>query len=132
LHDLSFLILAEPKWSASKLYLCSPKNYPELTEDLVITGYHSLLVREFVSDKERDASEKALGRICVTDGYYRLPACVDQRAEVYPEKGDFKIYHLALENNDYYTNYGIYANGLLVETTSKRYILELSGMTLLN
>jgi hypothetical protein len=103
-----------------------------LTEDLVITGYHSLLVREFVSDKERDASEKALGRICVTDGYYRLPACVDQRAEVYPEKGDFKIYHLALENNDYYTNYGIYANGLLVETTSKRYILELSGMTLLN
>jgi len=37
---------------------------------------------------------------------------------------------LALENNDYYMNYGIFANGLLVETTSKRYIKELSNMTL--
>jgi hypothetical protein len=114
-----------------QLYVCPAKNYPELTEDLVITGYHSLLVKEFANDQERDASEKALGRICLTDDHYRLPACVDQRAEVYPEKGNFKIYHLALEHPNYYMNYGIYANGLLVETTSRRYMLELSGMTLL-
>jgi hypothetical protein len=28
-------------------------------------------------------------------------------------------------------NYGIYANGLLVESCSKRYLAELSGMKLL-
>jgi hypothetical protein len=38
---------------------------------------------------------------------------------------------LALENDDYYMNYGIYANGLLVETCSKRFMKELSSMTLL-
>jgi hypothetical protein len=29
---------------------------------------------------------------------------------------------MALENDDYYMNYGIYANGLLVESTSKRFM----------
>jgi hypothetical protein len=38
---------------------------------------------------------------------------------------------LALENNNYYMNYGVYANGLLVETCSKRYIKELSNMTII-
>ena len=114
-----------------QLYVCSTEKYPELFEDLVITGHHSLLVKEFANKEQRAATEKALGAIYATENYYRLPACVDDRADVYPEKGEFKIYHLALENKDYYMNYGVYANGLLVETTSKRYILELSGMTLL-
>jgi hypothetical protein len=41
------------------------------------------------------------------------------------------IYHIALENEDYYMNYGIYANGLLVETCSKRYLSELSDMVMI-
>ena len=41
------------------------------------------------------------------------------------------IWHFALENEDYYKNYGVYANGLLVETCSKRMMKEYSGMTLL-
>ena len=114
-----------------QLYLCTPKNYPELTEDLVITGCHSALVRKFESPEQRENTKKVLGANYVTDGHYRLPACVDQRAEVYSEKGEFNVYHIALENSDYYMNYGVYANGLLVETTSKRYLLELSGMKLL-
>jgi hypothetical protein len=61
-----------------------------------------------------------------------LPACVDNRASVYEKPGSFTIYHLALDNNDYYMNYGIYANGLLVETCSKRYLKEISKMTLIN
>jgi len=36
-----------------------------------------------------------------------------------------------LENEDYYMNYGVLANGLLVETTSKRFMKELSGMKLI-
>jgi hypothetical protein len=114
-----------------QLYVCSANNYPELTEDLVITGHHSILVKNFSSQEQREATEKALGKIYVTDKHYRLPACVDSRTTVYPVEGKFKVYHLALKNDDYYMNYGIYANGLLVETTSRRYLLEKSGMTLL-
>ena len=58
-------------------------------------------------------------------------ACLDERAEPYLEEGLFNIWHFALENNDYYMNYGIYANGLLVETSSKRYMKEHSGMELI-
>jgi len=39
---------------------------------------------------------------------------------------------VALENDDYYMNYGIYANGLLVESCSKRYLKEESNMELIN
>jgi hypothetical protein len=59
---------------------------------------------------------------------YRLPACIDERTTVYKSTGMFKIWHFALENENYYHNYGIWANGLLVETCSKRYLKELSHM----
>jgi len=71
------------------------------------------------------------GDIYITDNKYRLPACVDLRNSVYEIPGPHTIYHLALENDDYKMNYGIYANGLLVETCSKRYLKELSKMELL-
>jgi hypothetical protein len=36
---------------------------------------------------------------------------------------------VALENKNNYSNYGIYANGLLVESIGKRMFKELSGIT---
>ena len=71
-----------------------------------------------------------MGKIYVTDDKYRLIVCIDDRAELYDVDGIFDIWHIALEHADYYINHGIYANGLLVETCSKRYLKELSGMTL--
>jgi hypothetical protein len=114
----------------NRLYKCSKSNYPEITEDLFITGYHSILV-DNLSDKEREELIELVGKIYITDNKYRLLTCLDSRAKPYEEEGLFNIYHIALENNDYYMNYGIYANGLLVETSSKRNLKELSGMTLL-
>jgi len=112
-----------------QLYKCSRENYPEVWEDLVITGCHSILVSNFESEEEKEkAIEVNKKRLCVTEGKYRLPACVDMRAKVYEVPGEYTIYHVALENEDNYMNYGIYANGLLVETCSKRYLKELSGM----
>ena len=114
-----------------QLYKCSKDKYPELTEDLVITGCHSILVDRFTSQKQREKVIEVNGDTYVTDKKYRLPACADERASVYENKGDFTIYHIALENSDYYANYGVYANGLLVETCSKRYLKELSKMELI-
>jgi hypothetical protein len=59
-------------------------------------------------------------------------ACLDERAMPYLEEGSFTIWHIALDNDNKYMNYGIYANGLLVETCSKRYLRESSGMTLID
>jgi len=114
-----------------QLYKCSQSEYPELFEPLVITGCHAILVDEFVSPEQREKTSEVLGRIFVTDKKYRLPACVDNRTTVYEIKGECTIYHLALENEEYFANYGIYANGLLVETCSKRYLKELSNMELI-
>jgi len=116
----------------NRLYKCTKKNYPEMTnEDLILTGCHCILVDEFKNAEERRRTIEVNRKIYITDNKYRLPACVDERAEIYEKSGTFTIYHLALENDDYYMNYGIYANGLLVETSSRRYMRELSNMELL-
>jgi photosystem II stability/assembly factor-like uncharacterized protein len=105
-----------------QLYKCSSAEYPEIFEDLVITGSHCILVDSFINEEQRQETIKVLGRIFVTDGKYRLPACVDNRSSVYEKEGTYKIYHFALENENILINHGIWANGLLVETCSKKYM----------
>ena len=112
---------------SNQLYVCST-NYPEVFKPLVITGCHSILIEEFSSEEEKERMMKVLGRVCITENKYRLPVCADERSEIYDVPGRYTIYHLALENDDYYMNYGIFANGLLVESCSKRYLKELSNM----
>uniref|UniRef100_A0A6C0KQM3 Hedgehog/Intein (Hint) domain-containing protein n=1 Tax=viral metagenome TaxID=1070528 RepID=A0A6C0KQM3_9ZZZZ len=126
-----FVHNANPERIKDQLYVCSKEAYPEATEDLVITGCHSLLVSTFANDVQKEKTKEVNGLLYVTDRKYRLPACADDRAVVYPTAGTYNIYHFALENSDYYSNYGVYANGILVETTSKRYMEKLSQMTLL-
>jgi alpha-tubulin suppressor-like RCC1 family protein len=123
--------LASKSRVKDQLYKCTRLEYPELTEDLVLTGSHSILVDAFVSEEQREKTIEVLKHVYATDGKYRLPACADPRASVYEKPGTYTIYHLALENDDYYMNYGIYANGLLVESCSKRYLKEESNMELI-
>ena len=114
----------------NRLFIYTNSEYPEINEDLIITGCHSILVDEF-KDGEEEKTKEILGTIFVTEEKYRLPACVDNMSKLYNKEGVFDIYHIALENENYYWNYGIYANGLLVETCSKRYLKELSQMTII-
>jgi hypothetical protein len=113
-----------------RLYKCSPKNYPEVTQDLFITGCHSILV-DTLTDVQREQTTKHLGRIFVTDKKYRLIACVDERAEPWNSEGDYTIWHFALEHEDEKMNYGVYANGLLVESCSISFLKTKSNMHLL-
>ena len=115
----------------TQLYNCSKNEYPELIEDLVITGCHSILVDKIKSTEQRAKIIEINGNVYITDTKARLPACVDTRATVYKTPGVYNIYHFSLDNTDYYMNYGVYANGLLVETCSKRYLKELSNMTII-
>jgi hypothetical protein len=114
----------------NRLYTCSPKNYPDLTEDLFITGCHSILV-DSLTEKQRQETIQHLGKVFVTDRKYRLMACLDERAEPFPSEGTYTIYHVALEHEDGNMNYGIYANGgLLVETCCINSLRSKSNMVL--
>jgi len=114
----------------NRLYKCSTSKYPQLKDDLYITGCHSIL--EFpITEKQKEDTINHLGRLFVTDKKYRLMACVDERAEPWNSEGMYTIWHFALESNDEKINYGVYANGgLLVETCSIFYLKKMSSFVL--
>jgi hypothetical protein len=114
-----------------RLYKCSPSNYPELTEDVYLTGCHSILVKT-LTDLQRETLIKQLDRIFVTDKHYRLTAFADERAEPWASEGQYTIWHFALENEHKNMNYGVYASGLLVETCCIDRLMNKSGFTLYN
>jgi hypothetical protein len=111
-------------------YSKETSGYNELTEDLIITGRHAVLVDTFESDEQKQDVLKMCGIIKQTDNKYHLPACVDNKSDVYEIPGEYFVYHLALENDDENACYGIYANGLLVETCSERYLKDVSNMAI--
>jgi hypothetical protein len=115
---------------ANRLYKCPREKYPALFEDLYITGCHSILV-PWMTDDQWENTKAVNGDIFVTDNHFRLIACADEKAEPYKEEGFMNIYHIALEHDDILMNYGIYANGLLVESCSERNLMELSNMRIL-
>ena len=114
-----------------QLYTYTSNVFPELIEDLVITGCHCVLVDDFKDNFEREKTNQVNQGIYITDNKYRLPACADERSKVYPYKGNYTVYHIALENSDYLKNYGIFANGLLVESCSLWSLKEKSKMELI-
>ena len=118
------------------LYKYSKNEYIEyldgLTEDLIITGGHSILVDDFKNDRERKKNKDLFQeKYPIIDGKHRLLACVDENASIYEKEGKYFIYHLALESEDEDQAYGIYANGMLVESCAIKYLKEVSGMELL-
>jgi len=114
---------ANPDRNKDQLYRCSTEKYPELFEDLIITGSHAILVDEFKNEEHKNVY-KITQKIYYTDGKLNLLACCDDRATVYEESGHYTIYHLSLKHNRSIGNYGIYANGLLVESCSEKYMKE--------
>ena len=114
-----------------QLYKCSKDKFPEVFEDLVITGCHSILIDNCVTPKQIEQTKEVLGGIYITDDKFRYPACIDERTSVYEVAGKFTIYHIALDHDNYYMNYGIYANGLLVESISQRGIKDLSDLIMI-
>jgi len=100
----------------NSLYLCTKAAYPELTADLTLTGCHAILVDK-ITETHRAGIISTLNRVFVTDKKYRLPACVDERASVVQTAGAFTVWHFALDHYDIRMNYGVYAQGLLVESS---------------
>ena len=111
----------------NRLYKCPKEKYPTLFEDLYITGCHSILVPWMTNDQWEN-TKAVNGNIYVTDNHFRLIACADEKAEPYNKEGYMNIYHIALDHHDICMNYGIYANGLLVESCSIEYLIKYSNL----
>jgi hypothetical protein len=111
-----------------RLYTLPKSELPLLSEDLILTGCHSLLVDGLYHGQMIDMAGSSSGRLYKTDDKLRLFTCFEPKAIPYPEEGNFTIYHFALESQDTHINFGVWANGLLVETSSILGLYELSGM----
>ena len=114
-----------------QLYKFSKEQYPDLIEDLIITGGHSILVDEYKNEEERKKVIGLLNEDIKVDNKLKLLACIDENSSVFEEKGQQYVYHIVLENEDAQGKYGIYANGLLVESISKFHMMTFAKMNLL-
>jgi len=115
----------------NRLFRLTPSNYPELTEDLIVTGCHSRLVDK-LEPKQKARHLQLMKTLYMTTGKFRLMAFIDEKAEPYQNPGKHEIWHFALENEEVVCNYGVYANGgLLVETASIHNMIERSGLVLI-
>jgi len=111
----------------------SKKRYPPL----YITGEHCLLYKEKdISEAKRREVKEHMGDDYITETYHRVPACLDDKGSPYDKctsnnEGPVTIWHFALEHNNLYNNYAVWANGILVETCSIDFLTKKSNMELL-
>ena len=99
-----------------RLYQLTKNNYPELFEDLVITGRHCILLDNI--SKYQKSLINNYNKIDYIDNKILLPCFLDKKSSIYKKLGVYAIYHFALENTNVNKKYGVYANGLLVESCS--------------
>ena len=102
-----------PNRTREKLY-----RYPE---GLVVTGGHSALVDQ-ITGVQYSKMWKSMNGIFLTEGKIRLPAMDDERASPYPVRGEYTIYNFALESPSQKSNYGVYADGVLTESSFSYWI----------
>ena len=99
--------------------------YPK--ENLVLTGGHSVLLDD-VSGDQLNRIKKSFGSVFFTEGKLRLMAMDDETAKPYLTKGTFPIYNFVLEASDDNTNYGVFANGKLVESSFPYWVKKMNVM----
>jgi hypothetical protein len=118
---------SDPK---NRLYVFKKQTIKGMTEDLCITGEHCTL-RLDITELHLNKIREHMGQVYITDDRFRCPACLDERAIPYEGIGPVTIWHFALEHDNAYWNYGVYANGLLVESCSIEHLVKRSKMILL-
>jgi hypothetical protein len=133
IHSIGYRSIPLPKSDSNpsnRLYKFSRKYCPDVFQELYVTGEHCTLHYQVSQDLLPKIAEH-MGDVYVTENHYRVPALMDDRAEAYDlEDAPVTIWHFALENEDVTHNYGVWANGLLVESCAIESLLEKSGMQL--
>ena len=93
-----------------------------LTEDLIVTGWHSVLVKRLTPEQEE--RHKDLDFIYHIDNKCLLLASVSEDFQKLENRDEYTYYNLTLESTSENKRFGVYANGILVETPSKKQFLK--------
>ena len=90
-----------------------------LLEDLIVTGGHVLLVDDLGIYKEKN--DKIFGSTPMIDDKYLLLAAISKDFKKIDSVSLYTYYHFTLENNGSDDErFGVWANGILSETVSKK------------
>lgn len=116
-----------------KIYVLSPEKFPELKQNLYLTGGHPLLVEKLSDSESKRQNKLYLKKSDKKVGdYYVLLTFICENAMDCIESGLFPIYNLVLGKNETSTlldRYIIRINGLLTSSMSlekyNKYIIDL-------
>ena len=97
--------------------ICKISNYKNQTNDLYLTGGHSILVDE-LSETEKSKTLEYWNEYKKINDKYLLLSCVNDNIVKIDDEDDYEVYHIVLDNDDELGQYGIYANGILTESMS--------------
>jgi hypothetical protein len=94
-----------------------------LLEDLIVTGGHSILLDEFTESEKENLNKLGVKEYAykIDDKYLLLVSASDKFIKL-TGSNIYTCYHFVLETNgNDDKQFGIWANGILTETTSKNY-----------
>jgi hypothetical protein len=126
-------IYNSPEKTKNKMYKMDKSKNPKLVDDLYITGGHSI-IKHKLSKKEEDQmniSGVKKNYLKVFDRK-KLLAFYSNKFEPISDGSIMDLYGLVLENDDIHSCEGIYANGILVESTSENGFLNVGKFIKIN
>jgi len=104
------------------MYIMPKQN--DMIDDLIVTGGHSILVDNYKSEQVKNHHKRLFGKLDLIDNKYLLLAGQTPLFKQITDDKVYDIYHLCLEgdNKNEDRRYGIWANGVLTESTYKSII----------
>ena len=112
-------MINNPKKFIECMYKMEKTDDNGLIEDLILTGGHSILVDDLGICKEEN--DKIFGSSLMIDDKYLLLSAVSNDFTRLDDTNLYTYYHFTLENNGKDDErFGVWANGLLTETPSKK------------
>jgi streptogramin lyase len=109
-----------PEKITTCMYILEKTEENNLIEDLIITGGHSILVDKLTEEESKKQSLYWKKEFKIDDKMLLLAGVSSLLKQITDEKM-FTYYHFTLENNgNDDERFGVYANGVLVETPSKK------------
>jgi len=98
----------------------------DMTDDLIVTGAHSILVDKQLTGEELQLQNQYWnGEEYLIDGKYMVLSAVSKQFVKVTDKNEYTYYHIVLEDDgDDNRRYGIWANGILSESQSRSAFLK--------
>jgi len=104
---------------ATTMYKLEKSEQNNLIEDLIVTGKHSILVDNIPPNTLNTHFDCNLDNVQKIDDKYLIQSSICKLFNKIEDSNKYTYYHLVLENDDdsETTRHGIWANGMLTETT---------------